>query len=96
MSTDHLNHFTFQAGRRLSSILKASCPLHTRNGIALDLGFMRLLLQNGEQFMVRRIRPYAVNDWEREFDLGQIFAESFGLGVGSRLQIEVIIAHLEH
>ena len=45
---------------------------------------------------ILRVRADAVDDWEGEFALGQVFAESFVLGVVGAMQVHVVIADLEY
>ena len=91
------NHsFLEQARNHASAVCKAPSTLHVADCIPLDGIVSRLLLQDVDQLEILRVRADAVNDWEGEFALGQVFAKTFVLSVVSAVQVQVVVADLEN
>lgn len=53
------------------------------------------MFQDVDQLQVLGIRTDAVDDGEREFSLGQIFAETFVVGVFGAREVHIVVADLE-
>jgi hypothetical protein len=63
------------------TILKRPLTLHIPQRIPFDLLIRRLLLENVDENGIGGIGAYSVDDGEREFSLGKVFAEPLEGGV---------------
>ena len=77
------------------TILETPGTLHVFDGILLDFVVGGFLLQYVDQLPVLRVGTYAVDNWEGEFALGEILAETFVFGVFRAGEVHVVVSYLE-
>lgn len=78
------------------AILEAALALHVPQGIPLDLFIRSLLFQDIDEDLVGRVGAYGVDDWEAEFALCQVFAETLeGCVTRCGGEVEVVVQDLE-
>lgn len=78
------------------TILETPLTLHIPERISFDLLIARLLLQDIDEDLVTGIGADGVDDGEREFSFGEVFAEAFERGVaGCGGEVEVVVEDLE-
>lgn len=77
-------------------MLKTPRTLHILHSVPLHLVILSFLLQNTQQLMITRIRPYTMNNRKREFALRQILAKPLIPRIRRIREIQIVVADLEN
>lgn len=76
-------------------VLEAALALHVRDGVLLDLGVGRLLLEDVDEHQVGRVGADGVDDRERELALGEVLGEALLRREALGFEVEVVVEDLE-